>query len=200
MYPTVKHSLDFCFAFVLGIVLFPLGLLVTLLIAIQNGGNPFFSQVRPGKDGHFFTIFKFKTMRDTKDEKGNLLPDVQRTTPLGKIIRKLSLDEIPQLWNVLKGEMSFVGPRPLLPEYVPLYDKNQWRRHQVRPGITGWAQVNGRNALSWSDKFKLDIYYVDHQSFGLDLNIIIRTVAKLVIPQGINAGEHTTMEKFKGNQ
>lgn len=199
MYPTIKHSLDFCFALVLGVVLFPLILLVTLLIAIQNGGNPFFSQVRPGKEGHFFTILKFKTMRDTKDEKGELLPDIQRTTPLGSIIRKLSLDELPQLWNVLKGEMSFVGPRPLLPEYLPLYDKNQWRRHHVRPGITGWAQVNGRNALSWSDKFELDVFYVDHQSLRLDLKIIGKTLIKLVAPQGINAGEHTTMEKFKGN-
>lgn len=198
MYPTIKHSLDFCFAFVLGVALFPLGLLVTLLIAIQNGGNPFFSQVRPGKEGHFFTIYKFKTMRDTKDEKGNLLPDVQRTTPLGKIIRKLSLDELPQLWNILKGEMSFVGPRPLLPEYVPLYDKNQWRRHHVRPGITGWAQVNGRNTLSWKEKFAFDIAYVNQQSFGLDCKIIFKTMIKLFQPTDVNASTTLTMEPFDG--
>ncbi|MGB2475668.1 MAG: sugar transferase [Flavobacteriaceae bacterium] len=198
MYPTIKHSLDFCFAFVLGVILFPLGLLVTLLIAIQNGGNPFFSQLRPGKDGHFFTIYKFKTMRDTKDEKGDLLPDVQRTTPLGKIIRKLSLDELPQLWNILKGEMSFVGPRPLLPEYVPLYDKNQWRRHHVRPGMTGWAQVNGRNTLSWKEKFTFDIAYVDQQSFGLDCKIIIKTMIKLFQPTDVNANTTLTMEPFNG--
>ncbi|MGB2086549.1 MAG: sugar transferase [Flavobacteriaceae bacterium] len=198
MYPTIKHSLDFCFAFVLGVILFPLGLLVTLLIAIQNGGNPFFSQLRPGKEGHFFTIYKFKTMRDTKDEKGDLLPDVQRTTPLGKIIRKLSLDELPQLWNILKGEMSFVGPRPLLPEYVPLYDKNQWRRHHVRPGMTGWAQVNGRNTLSWKEKFTFDIAYVDQQSFGLDCKIIIKTMIKLFQPTDVNANTTLTMEPFNG--
>lgn len=198
MYPTIKHSLDFCFAFFLGVILFPLGLLVTLLIAIQNGGNPFFSQLRPGKDGHFFTIYKFKTMRDTKDEKGDLLPDVQRTTPLGKIIRKLSLDELPQLWNILKGEMSFVGPRPLLPEYVPLYDKNQWRRHHVRPGMTGWAQVNGRNTLSWKEKFTFDIAYVDQQSFGLDCKIIIKTMIKLFQPTDVNANTTLTMEPFNG--
>lgn len=199
MYLPIKHSFDGLFALTLLLILLPLMLVLVVLLTLQNQGSPWFTQIRPGKDGHFFTLYKFKSMRDTRDANGTLLPDHERMTPLGKIIRKLSLDELPQLWNVLKGEMSFVGPRPLLPEYLPLYNKNQWRRHHVRPGITGWAQINGRNGLKWSDKFKLDVYYVEQQSFVLDLKIIFFTLVKLVIPQGVNAGEQVTMEKFKGN-
>lgn len=199
MYLPIKHSFDGLFALTLLLILLPLMLVLVVLLTLQNQGSPWFTQIRPGKDGHFFTLYKFKSMRDTRDANGTLLPDHERMTPLGKIIRKLSLDELPQLWNVLKGEMSFVGPRPLLPEYLPLYNKNQWRRHHVRPGITGWAQINGRNGLKWSDKFKLDVYYVEQQSFVLDLKIIFFTLVKLVKPQGVNAGEQVTMEKFKGN-
>ena len=198
MYLLIKHSFDGLFALTLLLILLPLILVLAVLLTLQNQGSPWFTQIRPGKDGHFFTIYKFKTMRDTRDAKGQLLPDHDRMTPLGKVIRNLSLDEIPQLWNVLKGDMSFVGPRPLLPEYLPLYDKNQIRRHNVRPGITGWAQVNGRNALSWKEKFAFDLYYVDHQSFGLDCKIIGKTLAKLLQTSDVNASETTTMKRFNG--
>ena len=149
MYNTIKHFLDRVFALTLLIGLTPLFFFITLSLYIQNNGSPFFTQVRPGKNAKLFTIFKFKTMRDTRDAEGKLLPDFERMTPLGKIIRKLSLDELPQLWNVVRGEMSFVGPRPLLPEYLSLYSTEQNKRHLVKPGITGWAQINGRNTLSW---------------------------------------------------
>lgn len=198
MYLPIKHSFDGLFALALLLLLLPLILLLAVLLTLQNQGSPLFTQIRPGKDGHFFTIYKFKTMRDTRDAKGTLLSDHERMTPLGKGIRKLSLDELPQLWNVLKGEMSFVGPRPLLPEYLPLYDKNQWRRHHVRPGITGWAQVNGRNALSWKEKFAYDLDYVDNQSFGLDCKIIGKTLAKIFQTNDVNASATTTMERFNG--
>ncbi|MEL0301630.1 MAG: sugar transferase, partial [Flavobacteriaceae bacterium] len=189
---------DTLFAILLLIGLSPLLLGIAFMLWIQNRRTPFFTQVRPGENAQLFTIYKFKTMRDTRDAAEELLPDFKRMTPLGKIIRKLSLDELPQLWNVVRGEMSFVGPRPLLPEYLPLYTEEQNKRHHVKPGITGWAQVNGRNALSWQEKFKLDVYYVENQSFVLDLNILIKTVGKVILPKDINAGEQLTMEPFNG--
>ena len=168
------------------------------VVALQNKGNPIFTQIRTGEKGVLFKIYKFKTMRDTRDAAGELLPDFDRATPLGKIIRQLSLDELPQLINVLNGQMSFVGPRPLLSEYLPLYTEEQNKRHHVKPGITGWAQVNGRNSLSWQEKFKLDVYYIENQSFVLDLKILIKTVGKVILPKDINAGEQLTMEPFNG--
>ncbi|MDB2672579.1 sugar transferase [Flavobacteriaceae bacterium] len=198
VYPFIKHFLDRIFALTLLIALTPLFFFISLLLYIQNNGSPFFTQVRPGKNAQLFTIFKFKTMRDTRDAEGNLLPDFDRITPLGKTIRKLSLDELPQLWNVLLGQMSFVGPRPLLPEYLSLYSTEQQKRHLVKPGITGWAQVNGRNTLSWKEKFALDCYYVEKQGFFLDLKILFLTLYKLIVPKDINAGSQTTMEPFNG--
>jgi undecaprenyl phosphate N,N'-diacetylbacillosamine 1-phosphate transferase len=156
----IKPVFDCCLAFILLSLLIPIILVLLFLLFLQNNGSPFFSQSRPGKHGKLFTIYKLKTMRDTRDDSGDLLPDNLRMTPLGKIIRKLSLDELPQLWNILKGDMSFVGPRPLLPEYLPLYSKEQEKRHEVKPGITGWAQVNGRNAISWKQKFEYDLWYI----------------------------------------
>jgi len=179
-------------------VLSPLVLLIGIILFFDLKAWPVFVQKRPGYQQKIFAVYKFKTMRDTTDEKGALLSDFERLTPLGKIIRKLSLDELPQLINVLKGEMSFVGPRPLLPEYLPLYSKEQNKRHEVKPGITGWAQVNGRNTLSWQDKFKHDVYYVENQSFFLDLRILIKTVGKVLLPKDINASEQLTMEPFNG--
>ena len=190
--------MDRVFALILLLGLTPLFFFITLLLCIQDNGSPFFTQVRPGINGHLFTIFKFKTMRDTRDINGKLLPDFERITPLGNIIRKLSLDELPQLWNVVRGEMSFVGPRPLLPEYLSLYSAEQQKRHLVKPGITGWAQVNGRNALSWKEKFALDCYYVEKQGFFLDIKILFLTLYKLMIPKEVNAGSQTTMEPFNG--
>jgi len=173
-------------------------LLIGTILFFELKAWPVFVQNRPGLNQKIFSIFKFKTMRDTRDADGKLLPDFERITPLGKTIRKLSLDELPQLWNVVLGEMSFVGPRPLLPEYLPLYSEEQNKRHQVKPGITGWAQVNGRNALSWQEKFKLDVYYRENQSFVMDLKILIKTVGKVILPKDINAGEQLTMEPFNG--
>lgn len=198
MYNVFKHFLDRSVGLMLLIGLIPLFVFIALLLWIQNSGSPFFTQVRPGKDGQLFTIFKFKTMRDTRDKKGKLLPDFERMTPLGKTIRKLSLDELPQLWNVVKGEMSFVGPRPLLPEYLSLYSTEQSKRHVVKPGITGWAQVNGRNALTWKEKFILDCYYVEKQGFFMDLKILLLTLYKVFVPKDVNAGSQTTMEPFNG--
>ena len=198
MYNVFKYFLDRFVGLMLLIGLIPLFVFIALLLWIQNSGSPFFTQVRPGKDGQLFTIFKFKTMRDTRDAEGELLPDFERMTPLGKTIRKLSLDELPQLWNVVKGEMSFVGPRPLLPEYLSLYSTEQSKRHAVKPGITGWAQVNGRNALTWKEKFILDCYYVDKQGFFMDLKILLLTLYKVFVPKDVNAGSQTTMEPFNG--
>lgn len=198
MYLVIKRFFDSFFAVLLITVLLPIVLIIALLLSIQNMGSPWFTQIRTGENKRFFTIYKFKTMRDTKDGKGNLLPDYKRITPLGKWIRKFSLDELPQLLNVVKGQMSFIGPRPLLPEYLPLYSIEQNRRHEVKPGITGWAQINGRNLISWEEKFKLDVYYVDHQSFYLDLKILILTVGKVFLSKDINAGEQLTMEAFNG--
>ena len=168
-------------------------------MSFANKGTPFFFQKRPGKDERIFTIIKFKTMNDRKDPQGNLLPDAERLTPVGKVVRKTSLDELPQLINVLKGDMSLVGPRPLHVRYLPLYNKFQHRRHEVRPGITGWAQVNGRNAIGWDEKFAYDVWYVDHQSFWLDLKILWLTVLKVVRSEGISSATSATMEEFRGN-
>ena len=181
------------------VITMPLWVSVALLLAISNRGQIFFTQLRPGKNGIPFRLIKFKTMNDQRDAHGELLPDAQRLTPVGKFIRKTSLDELPQLINVLKGEMSLVGPRPLLMEYLPLYSTEQARRHRVRPGITGWAQVNGRNALSWSEKFNFDVWYVDHQSIFLDLKILLLTVVRVLRAQGISGGGSVTMTKFDGN-
>ncbi len=194
-----KNLIDFTISGIALLLLFPFFIGIALLITITTRAAPFFYQKRPGKNEKIFTILKFKTMNDKRDHEGNLLPDSKRLTGIGKIIRKTSLDEIPQLLNVLKGEMSIVGPRPLLPEYLPLYNEFQKQRHQVKPGITGWAQVNGRNAISWEDKFDLDIYYVDNISFFLDLKIIVKTIKKVFLGSDINKNGEATMHRFKGS-
>jgi lipopolysaccharide/colanic/teichoic acid biosynthesis glycosyltransferase len=195
----IKKGGDFLTAGIALIVLSPIFIFVTIALFIANQGKPFFVQVRPGKNERLFKIIKFKTMNDKRDTAGNLLPDAIRLTKTGAFIRKTSLDEIPQLINVLMGDMSIVGPRPLLPEYLPLYSKEQLQRHKVRPGITGWAQVNGRNALSWEDKFKLDVWYVQNQSFWLDLKIIFKTIKKVIVSEGITDTVNATTTKFNGN-
>jgi sugar transferase EpsL len=195
----MKRLLDFVLS-ACGIALFaPAILPLILLIRIKLGAPIFFIQTRPGLRGKPFNMVKFRTMIDVLDAAGNLLPDSERLTVFGKFLRSTSLDELPELWNVLKGDMSLVGPRPLLMEYLPLYTPEQARRHEVRPGITGWAQVNGRNALSWEEKFKLDIWYVDNQSFWLDVKILFLTVKKVLMRDGINQEGSATMEKFRGN-
>lgn len=173
-------------------------LFLALLIGWRLGRPVLFRQIRPGRHGRPFTMVKFRTMTDERDSAGELLPDAQRMTPLGRFLRSSSLDELPELWNVLRGDMSLVGPRPLLMEYLPLYTPEQARRHEVRPGITGWAQVNGRNALSWEERFKLDVWYVDHHSLWLDLRILWLTVRKVIQREGISAAGDVTMPKFKG--
>ena len=195
----IKPFFDFVISLLGLIIVSPVFLIVTFLLAIANSGKPFFFQQRPGKSGKIFKIVKFRTMTDARDEKSKLLPDAKRLTEIGKIVRKTSLDEIPQLLNVLKGDMSFVGPRPLLPQYIPLYSDDQLRRHDVRPGITGWAQVNGRNAISWTKKFELDVWYVDNISFWLDLKILFKTVQKVLVSEGINSENMATTEPFNGN-
>ena len=195
----IKPTIDFLFTLIILCLIWPALILLALILFIQNLGTPFFKQIRPGKNGKLFTIYKLKTMRDTRDDQGNLLPDNQRLTVIGKIVRKLSLDELPQLWNILKGEMSFVGPRPLLPEYLPLYNQEQQKRHWVKPGITGWAQVNGRNAISWQQKFEYDKWYVEHQSFKLDIKILFMTINKIFHTQEVNASNQITMDRFDGN-
>ena len=197
---TIKPFLDFLAALIGLILLSPIFVIVALLLAIANNGKPFFFQRRPGKNERLFSIIKFKTMTDKKGKNGNLLPDAERLTAVGKFVRKTSLDEIPQLLNVLKGDMSLVGPRPLLPEYLPLYTLEQKRRHEVKPGITGWAQVNGRNALSWSDKFKRDVEYVEQQSFVLDCKILFLTLKKVLVSEGISQKGQVGMSKFRGNE
>ena len=195
----IKRALDFLIALaVLAVLLVPFLALMALL-ALANRGTPFFRQTRPGRHGKLFRIVKFKTMTDEKDARGELLPDERRLTRAGRLVRSLSLDELPQLFNVLAGQMSFIGPRPLLPEYLPLYSAEQARRHDVRPGITGWAQVNGRNSIGWDRKFELDVWYVDHLSLLLDARIILLTLAKVVQRQGISAEGSATMEKFTGS-
>jgi len=192
--------LDFIFALAAFLVSLPAFLVITILFALINRDNPFFLQPRPGKNGRLFTVIKFKTMNDRRDTKGNLLPDALRLTPVGKFVRKTSLDEIPQLLNVIKGDMSFIGPRPLLVEYLPLYSKEQARRHEVKPGITGWAQVKGRNAITWEQKFEYDVWYVDHLSFLLDFKILLMTVAKVFKSEGISQEGQETMERFRGTK
>ena len=195
----MKRLLDFVLS-ACGIALFaPAILPLILLIRIKLGAPIFFIPTRPGLRGKPFNMVKFRTMIDVLDAAGNLLPDSERLTVFGRFLRSTSLDELPELWNVLKGDMSLVGPRPLLMEYLPLYTPEQARRHEVRPGITGWAQVNGRNALSWEEKFKLDIWYVDNQSFWLDVKILFLTVKKVLMRDGINQEGSATMEKFRGN-
>ncbi|MBZ9631469.1 sugar transferase [Salegentibacter sp. LM13S] len=193
-----KNLLDFFIAFTALLVLSPLLIPIIVLLALANRGKPFFFQKRPGKDGRIFNIIKFKTMTDDKDDNGNLHPDEKRLTAVGKFVRKTSIDEIPQLINVLKGDMSLIGPRPLLPQYLPLYSERQKKRHEVKPGITGWAQVNGRNAISWTKKFEYDVWYVENLSFGLDVSIIFKTIKKVVISEGINTANMATTEAFNG--
>ncbi|AKD01944.1 sugar transferase [Pontibacter korlensis] len=195
----LKRIIDFILSLTAFIVLLPVFLVVTALLYFANQGKPFFLQSRPGKDGKIFRVIKYKTMNDQKDAQGNLMPDEVRLTPVGRFVRKTSLDEIPQLLNVIKGDMSLIGPRPLLVEYLPLYNEVQRRRHEVRPGITGWAQVNGRNAISWSEKFRYDVWYVDNMSLWLDLKIIFMTVFKIFKSEGISAEGVATMPRFQGN-
>jgi undecaprenyl phosphate N,N'-diacetylbacillosamine 1-phosphate transferase len=196
----LKAVFDRVLAFILIIVFLPIMIVVGIFVYVTIGSAIFFRQVRPGKNEKLFTIYKFRTMRDEKDSEGNLLPDEMRLKGVGKFIRSTSLDELPQLFNVLKGDMSFIGPRPLLVEYLKLYDDRQKRRHNVTPGITGWAQVNGRNAISWQKKFDLDIWYVDHCSFWLDLKILFMTFLKLFKRSDVSSSNHVTMERFKGNE
>lgn len=195
----IKRLFDFIVSFLLLIMLLPLIILVTLFVYIQFGMPILFRQIRPGKDEKPFQMKKFRTMRNTVNSQGKLLSDAERLTTFGMFLRSSSLDELPELWNVLKGEMSLVGPRPLLMEYLPLYSQEQRRRHDLRPGITGWAQVNGRNNLSWEEKLKMDVWYVENQSLWLDVKILLLTVKKVLFREDINQSGHATAEKFKGN-
>ncbi|WP_107688661.1 sugar transferase [Neisseria wadsworthii] len=196
----IKRLFDIICAFFGLLFLFPVLLIVAFFVRKNLGSPVLFRQIRPGKDGRPFEMVKFRSMRDAVDKDGNPLPDGERLTPFGKALRATSLDELPELWNVLKGDMSLVGPRPLLMEYLEHYDEEQRRRNDVRPGITGWAQVNGRNALSWEEKFKLDVWYVDNRSFWLDLKILFLTVKKVFIKEGIEAEGEATMNKFTGTK
>ena len=195
-----KRLLDFFISACILLIIWPILLLIAIFLHFANrGAGAFFTQSRPGKNGKIFKVIKFKTMTDERDANENLLPDAQRLTKVGKFIRSTSLDELPQLINVLKGDMALIGPRPLLPEYLPLYSTEQARRHEVRPGITGWAQVHGRNAISWQEKFRLDVWYVDHCSLAVDLKIIWLTIMKVVKREGISSSTSETMELFTGN-
>ncbi len=194
-----KRLLDFTVAFLGLLILSPIFIIVTIGLYFANEGKPFFFQARPGLNEKIFNIIKFKTMNDRKDINGNLLSDAERLTPIGAFVRKTSLDEIPQLINVLKGDMSLIGPRPLLPQYLSLYNHTQKRRHEVRPGITGWAQVNGRNAISWTKKFELDVWYVDNLSFMTDLKVFLMTFKKVFKSEGISQEGQATMEAFNGS-
>ncbi|KGU84302.1 sugar transferase [Pseudomonas mediterranea] len=196
----MKRVVDFAGAFMGLIILSPVIVVVAILIKHKLGGPVLFRQVRPGREGKPFEMIKFRTMRDAYDHNNAPLPDAQRMTPFGSFLRSSSLDELPELWNVLKGDMSLVGPRPLLMEYLPLYNERQYLRHRVRPGVTGWAQINGRNALSWPEKFELDVWYVENRSFWLDLQIIALTVKKVMKKDGISASGEATMSKFTGNK
>lgn len=193
-----KRFIDLFAGLVAFLILSPVFLLLTLLLWLSNNGSPFFTQLRPGKSCKPFRVVKFKTMNEAQDAAGNLLPDEERLTPIGKFVRKTSLDEIPQLLNVIKGDMSLIGPRPLLMEYVPLYSEMQRRRHEVRPGITGWAQINGRNAISWKEKFELDVWYVHHLSFWLDVKIVLTTLIKVFKAEGISGRGVATAARFTG--
>ena len=195
-----KRWLDFAIVFCVLLVMWPVLLVIAVWLHFANkGAGAFFMQERPGKDGKLFKVIKFKSMTDERDEDGQLLPDAQRLTAVGRFIRSTSLDELPQLLNVLKGDMALIGPRPLLPQYLPLYSKEQARRHEVRPGITGWAQVHGRNAISWTEKFKLDVWYVDHVSLRVDLEVVFLTIKKVLKREGISQEGQATMEMFNGN-
>ena len=196
----LKRWLDFVIVLCVLRVICPILLMIAVWLHFANkGAGVFFTQEKPGKNGRIFKVIKFKSMTDERDEEGGLLPDMKRLTKVGWFIRATSLDELPQLLNVLKGDMALVGPRPLLPQYLPLYNKEQTKRHEVRPGITGWAQVNGRNAISWTQKFELDVWYVDHLSFALDLKIVFMTIKKVFMRTGINSSGADTMEDFTGN-
>jgi len=194
-----KRLFDFSISFAALLLLLPIYLLLAFLVRVKIGSPIFFTQARPGLHGNAFTMVKFRTMINARGADGTLLPDAERLTRFGRFLRATSLDELPELWNVLKGDMSLVGPRPLLMEYLPLYSPEQARRHDVRPGITGWAQVNGRNAISWDEKFKLDVWYVDHQSFWLDMRILFLTVRRVFQRHGISADGEVTMPRFTGN-
>jgi len=195
----LKHQLDFIIVFFLLILFTPVIFIILVLLFFLNHGKPFFIQKRVGLNNSIFYIVKFRTMNNLCSPEGTLLSDLERLTPIGSFIRKTSLDELPQLFNVLKGEMSLIGPRPLLVEYLPLYNEHQKRRHELKPGITGWAQVNGRNAISWQEKFDLDVWYVDHCSFSLDMKILWLTILKVFKREGINQTGQATVEKFNGH-
>jgi len=199
MKSVIKRGLDFLFALSLIAALSPVLFILYLLVTLKLGKPAVFSQDRPGKDNRIFTLYKFRSMTNAKDQNGALLPDSARLTSFGKLLRKTSLDELPELFNILKGDMSFVGPRPLLVQYLPRYSTRQARRHEVRPGLTGWAQVNGRNAISWEEKFELDVWYVDHWTLWLDLKIIFKTLAVVFDRTGISAEGEATMSEFMGN-
>jgi len=194
-----KPLIDFAVSTIMFLLLSPLFIAVVVMLAIANRGKPFFLQRRPGKNNKIFRVIKFKTMNDRRDQNGELLPDAVRLTSIGKFVRRTSLDEVPQLLNVIKGDMSIIGPRPLLEEYLPLYDEVQGTRHNVRPGITGWAQVNGRNTISWQQKFDYDVWYVNHVCFALDFRILMMTFRNVARSEGISSGTAATMEKFRGN-
>ncbi len=201
MYKYIKRSLDLITALFLVIILSPVMLIAAILIAVNRDGPILFKQERPGKDGKIFTVYKFRTMSTMlRDKNGNELSDFDRMTKIGNILRKTSVDELPQLFNIIKGEMSFIGPRPLLKEYLELYSPEQMRRHNVLPGISGWAQVNGRNTLTWDEKFAYDVYYVDHYSLKMDLKIFFKTIENVISQDGINSDSENTMEKFEGNR
>ena len=196
----IKRIIDLLLAGIGFLIISPVFLLLWLLLAVANkGAGAFFTQTRPGKDERIFRVIKFKTMTDERDAEGNLLQDAERLTKIGKLVRSTSLDEIPQLLNVIKGDMSLIGPRPLLVQYLPLYNEKQKRRHEIRPGITGWAQVNGRNAISWEEKFELDVWYVDNISFVLDIRILILTIVNVLKRKGISGDNQATMEAFRGS-
>ena len=195
----IKYLFDLTVSIIVFLILLPVILLVAVLIRIKLGSPILFTQDRPGLNGKVFKMMKFRSMLDAKDKHGNLLPDNERMTKFGAFLRSTSLDELPGLFNVIKGDMSLVGPRPLLVQYLPLYNSEQAKRHNVRPGITGWAQVNGRNAIGWDEKFKLDVWYVENQSFLLDMKILLLTVKKVFIREGISADGHVTIEPFKGS-
>lgn len=196
----MKRCFDLFFSIVLSIIFFPFVVVIFIMLTVTIGWPVIFSQIRPGLHGRPFRIYKFRTMKDTRDSTGTLLPDEVRLTMVGRLLRVFSLDELPQLYNIIRGELSFVGPRPLLMEYLPRYTPEQARRHDVEPGITGWAQVNGRNAISWEEKFKLDIWYVDHYSFILDMKILWMTLIKVLKKEGISAAGYATMPEFTGSQ
>lgn len=199
-YNYLKRVFDIVFSFIALVCISPVFLVVTIWLHFANkGAGVFFFQERPGKNGKIFRVVKFKTMTDERDADGKLLPDAQRLTSVGRFVRSTSIDELPQLWNVLCGDMSLIGPRPLLPQYLPLYNKEQARRHEVRPGITGWAQCHGRNAISWSEKFRLDVWYVDHCSLKTDLQVIFITIKNVLMRKDINSATAATMEAFNGH-